>query len=206
MRKEITVTIVMGLVLVQIGACGTSEVGVPEETEVVTSDTFTDIDDEYYYDWGWDWGEYDAWDTDGDGITEVEWTEGFDTVYTTWDVDGDGFVETTYLWDESYDWWDVDDDELVDEDEYVAYTDTWDDDWGYDYEWPGWDDADVDGDGYLGTTEYQELFNEEAWNGVWDADGDGVVGADEAADTFWDLFDGDDDNLVDENEYDLWVS
>lgn len=42
---------------------------------------------------------------------------------------------------------------------------------------------------------------EPAVDGVWDTSDDGVVGRDEVADTFWDWFDMNDDNLVDSTEF-----
>lgn len=185
------------------------EVGVDEEIETDVADSGLEEEpvetvgvDGYGYDW--DWGTYDTWDADADAeLTEAEFGEGFGGVYDTWDGDADGALG----WDEfettTYDWWDVDDDDRIGEDEWNTVTTAWTVDG---YEWGAYGDYDTDGDGYLGTTEYGEFFNEEAWNGVWDLDDDGVVGRDEAADTFFDLFDGDDDNLVDGEEWSTWTT
>ena len=167
---------------------------VPVDAEPVTTVTA----------WDWDWDLHDALDADGDAmLTEAEFEEGFIGAYGTWDTDADATLTFDELETATYDWWDVDDDELIDRNEWTAVTT----DWKFDsYTWNEWGTYDADGDGYLGTTEFQELFDEEAWQGVWDADGDGVVGRDEMADTFWDLFDGNDDDRIDANEWEAWTS
>lgn len=152
----------------------------------------------------WEWTPYTDLDQDRDtNLTETEFQGGFNSAYDTWDTDRDDNLTWSEFETAAYGWWDANNDDRLDENEWNVVSR----DWTFDgYEWNTWGEVDRDGDGYLGTTEFQEFFNEEAWNTTWDRDGDGVVGRDEMADTFWDLFDGNDDNMIDENEYGTWAS
>lgn len=69
--------------------------------------------------------DFDAWDVDGDGFLEYdEWNTGFaDTEwFTTYDADATGTITETE-WDEGlFGDWDTDDDDMVNLDEYRAYS------------------------------------------------------------------------------------
>jgi hypothetical protein len=144
-----------------------------------------------------EWGTWDEWDADADAeLTREEFDAGFEAAWD-WDVDGDGVAGPDEVSDNFWDLFDGNDDDLIDETEYADGQERFE----AGAELGAFADADTDGDGHLGRTEYDEWLNESAWDGVWDTDDDGVVGGDELADTFWDWFDLNDDNLIDESEF-----
>ena len=135
-------------------------------------------------------------DTDLDEqITEDEFNTNYAELAARWDVDGDGTLASDEMSDNFFDLFDGNDDDLIDEEEFQTARK-----WEAGAEWNNVLDFDKDGDSHLGRTEYGEWFDEQAWDATWDVDGDGVLGPDEQADTFWDLFDLNDDNLIDGTE------
>ncbi|MBW3670615.1 MAG: hypothetical protein KY432_02955 [Acidobacteria bacterium] len=71
-------------------------------------------------------------------------------------------------------------------------------------DWWIYTDWDVDANQELTQTEFDQRW--ETGFAEWDVDGDGALGPDESADTLWDWFDGNDDNIIDENEWTAGVN
>lgn len=104
---------------------------------------------------------------------------------------------------EAYDWdvWDEDDDDRLSDDEFAIALDGT----------RAWADWDLDGDGYLDEDEWDAATGDAEWSddwgnfGDWDADDDLRLTEDEWAGGFWDVFDDNDDDWVDENEWNTYA-
>ncbi|MDX1585001.1 MAG: hypothetical protein R3338_15495, partial [Thermoanaerobaculia bacterium] len=92
---------------------------------------------------------------------------------------------------------DVNDDNIIDEQEWTLGTERWAFD---DIDWGEWDTWDANADAELTETEWNEEWNSTVWPS-WGVETDGVVGRDELADTFWDFFDANDDDIIDAGEW-----
>ena len=213
MRKYITHTMAAALLVFGMAACGTDTENVYDEDVAGTAATGTTTTEtpsatptptdtlgtQTGSEWNQAWGELGTWDTDADNqLAENEWDQGFEqNVWANWDADQSGDLSQQEWQDTWWSWLDDDNDGLITESEWNQGTQRFDD---IDVEWADWSEIDADQDGQLGKSEFGEWWNQNAWE-TWDADGDGAVGRDEAADTFWDFFDGNDDGLIDANEW-----
>jgi hypothetical protein len=134
-------------------------------------------------------------DTDTDRqVSREEYDTWFDQeVWNEWggdqQVGSDEFGDTWWmLWDENAD-------DAIDQQEYQRGTETfaWD---GVTYP----DFATAAGDDQRWTRdELDPWFEENVWS-TWDTDSDTYLTRDEAADTWWDLWDGNDDDMIDDQE------
>ena len=143
-------------------------------------------------------GGFADWDTDTQaGVDETEFTAGFGNAWNDWDANRDARWDADEAAGTFWTRWDANDDERLDQNEWNEGVRTW----GFQNgDYGTWADWDANNDSYLDQQEFGRGFETKAWDD-WDADGDGAVGRDEVADTYWDWFDGNDDNLIDENEW-----
>lgn len=143
------------------------------------------------------WGAWGDWDTDrNDQLARNEFDGRFDTVYDRWDADRNRSLSRDELADTWYDLWDNNNDNLVDEQEWTRATKAWDFE-GIAYN--GWRDWDIDNDGRLLENEFDQRFG-----GIydrWDMDRNNALTRDEFRDTWWDLFDNNNDDFIDDNEW-----
>ena len=143
-----------------------------------------------------EWGLLADWDTDRDDrIGEQEFGTRFGNVYDRWDLDHNASLSRDEMADTWYDLWDGNDDNIVDEQEWTRPSEGWDFD-GVD--WNTWRDWDVDNDGRLAENEFDTRFTPIYER--WDTDSNGVT-RDELRDTWWDMFDNNNDNFVDSTEW-----
>ena len=169
------------------GACAEREV---EETADVVTPIGTETTATTTVDVDTVWGDYGTWDVDRNNqLVADEFGTRFNDVYAGW-----GGADRTLTRDEMadtwYDWWDFNDDNIIDENEWRTGTTNWNVEnvtWG-DY---GTWDADSNG---ITDVEFRAGFGR-AWpaNATWSVD--------EMRDTWWDFFDGNDDNIVDGDEW-----
>lgn len=144
-----------------------------------------------------DWGTWDEWDADANAeLTREEFDQGLQANLDL-DVESDAEVTADEVSDDFWVLVDADGDDRVAETEFSEGQERFQ----AGAEWGTFADFDADGDGHLSRAEYDEWLNGSAWDGVWDADDDGVVGRDELAGTFWAWFDLNDDDRVDETEF-----
>jgi hypothetical protein len=134
-------------------------------------------------------------DTDADRqVTRDEYDTWFDQeVWNEWGTDQQ--VGSEEFGDTWWTLWDENDDDVIDQQEYQQGTETfaWD---GVTYP----DFATAAGDDQRWTRdEFDPWFQDNVWN-TWDTDADTYLTRDEAADTWWDLWDGNDDDLIDDQE------
>ena len=143
------------------------------------------------------WGAWSDWDADRDNrLARNEFDARWGGLYDRWDRDRNAAVSRDELADTWYDLWDNNNDNLVDEQEWNRATKAWDFD-GVAYN--GWRDWDVDNDGRLLENEFDQRFG-----GIydrWDTDRNNALTRDELRDTWWDLFDNNNDDFIDDNEW-----
>ena len=143
------------------------------------------------------WGALGDWDTDRDNrLARTEFDTRFGSVFDRWDADRNAAVSRDELADTWYDLWDNNNDNIVDEQEWTRATTNWKFD-GVTYD--NWRDWDLDNDGRLLENEFDQRFG-----GIydrWDTDRNNGLTRDELRDTWWDLFDGNNDDFVDGNEW-----
>lgn len=184
-------------ILLVIAAFGCSEEPVIDvaDTESVTTDSVIPTDSGLEPDQWWSYGD---WDTNADQkLRRDEFDSRFEGNFTQWDVDGDGALDSEESADAFRDFFDGDDDNIVAQQEWNTGVSRWNFEA---VDWSDWSAWDADGDGRLTETEWRERWNESAWT-AWDSDGDGLVQRGEMADTFWDFFDGNDDDVIDAGEW-----
>jgi Ca2+-binding EF-hand superfamily protein len=142
---------------------------------------------------------FEDFDTDENNvITEEE----FENVFTAHYYDDWNNVDDEYLDDEDfylsvYDVWDADDDELLDEEEWTM---------GYDYYYgdyviSDYDAIDIDGDGFIEYTEYNDVLVDTDFFVDWDADADDFLNEDELAEGVFHIWDLNNDGMLDREEY-----
>jgi Ca2+-binding EF-hand superfamily protein len=141
-------------------------------------------------------GTYQEWDADQSGaVTQTEFASRFQSFagWSQWDADRDQNLDETEAAQVQWTMFDGNADGRLDETEWREGVE----ELGVagDYE-----DSDRDGDGRITQAEFTQWFERNAWS-VWDRNGDGMVGRDEAADTLWNMWDGDDDDQLEENEW-----
>ena len=143
------------------------------------------------------WGALRDWDADRDNrLARNEFDARWGGLYDRWDRDRNAAVSRDELADTWYDLWDNNNDNLVDEQEWNRATQSWKFD-GVAYN--GWRDWDVDNDGRLVENEFDQRFG-----GIydrWDTDRNNSLTRDELRDTWWDLFDNNNDDFIDDNEW-----
>lgn len=144
-----------------------------------------------------EWGAWNDWDSDRDNrLVRNEFDSRFGGVYDRWDADRNAALSRDELADTWYDLWDGNNDNIIDEPEWTRATKSWDFD-GVAYN--GWRDWDLDNDGRLLENEFDQRFG--GIYDTWDRDRNNSLTRDELRDTWWDLFDGNDDDFIDANEW-----
>lgn len=148
---------------------------------------------------GEDYGSFQEWDADGDGmLAPREFSETFAEreVYDDLDADGDGEVgeEDFHAW-----MWtslDANDDDEVDERQFTRFTERWSDD----LEWGSYGEWDADEDGTLTDSEFQTGISEVGVFDDWDEDGDGVIAQDQFCANLFGLWDTNGDEMLEPDE------
>lgn len=175
-------------VSVTSGTIDTSATGTTATLDPATA-TVVDVDHS--------WGAWNDWDTDRDNrLARNEFDARWGGVYDRWDRDRNAAVSRDELADTWYDLWDNNNDNFIDENEWNRATGAWKFD-GVDYN--TWRDWDVNNDNHLMRDEFDQRFG-----GIydhWDADRNNALSRDELHDTWWDLFDGNNDDFIDSMEW-----
>lgn len=143
------------------------------------------------------WGAWGDWDTDkNDQLARNEFDGRFDTVYDRWDADRSRALSRDELADTWYDLWDNNNDNFIDEQEWTRGSRNWNFD-GVDFRsWRQWD---VDNDGRADANEFRQGFR--SIYDVFDTDRNDNITREELRQRWWDLFDGNDDNMIDASEW-----
>ncbi len=190
--------LVIPMIILGAFACANEPETEVAETETIATETATPMVDTDASMGEGDWWVYSDWDTDANQqIARNEFDQRWQSGFGEWDVDGDGALGPDESADTFYDWFDRNNDNIIDENEWNAGTERWRFD---NVTWGDWNTWDSDANAELSETEWRAGWNNNVWSS-WDADGDGVAGRDEMADTFWDFFDGNDDDIVDAGEW-----
>lgn len=139
-----------------------------------------------------------SWDADGNQeLSREEWASGFEARYAAWDPDGDGAIGPDEAADTWRDWFDGNDDDIIDSDEWNTGVETFAFD-NVDYgEMSAWD---TDGNGEISADEWRAGYESTVWT-AWDADASGDLSRDEIDDPWWAFFDGNDDDIIDSDEW-----
>ena len=137
------------------------------------------------------WGDYTTWNTiASDPITQEEFNTGFATVYPVWDADRNQTVSRDEMADTWHDWFDGNNDDIIDGEEWNAGIINFNMtgvNWG---DYGAWD---ADTDNRLTADEWRTGFSNIYANNE--------LVRDEVDDQWWDWFDNNNDNLIDENEW-----
>lgn len=141
------------------------------------------------------------WDADADQrLTREEWGVWYDEqgLFDDWDTDAEDGLTSDELTGAAYAVWDADDDDALTEVEWNEGIGQWygDEDYGAFGEW------DVDGDSALDANEVAEGFERENLYDTVDRDSDALIDDEELADWWFDIWDADDDQLIDTTEWD----
>lgn len=143
------------------------------------------------------WGGWADWDADRDNrLARNEFDTRFGGVYDRWDTDRNAALSRDEMRDTWYDLWDNNNDNIVDEAEWTRATKSWN---FKDVNYNGWRDWDVNNDGRLMNDEFGQRFG-----GIydrWDTDRNNALTRDEMRDTWWDLFDNNNDDMIDSDEW-----
>lgn len=143
------------------------------------------------------WGPYLDYDVNRD--KKIDRTE-FDTrvgeMFGGWDADRNQTLSREELSATWRDLWDGNDDDFIDENEWSRATRAWtfkDRDYGT------YDTWDTNRDGRVNNEEFDSRMI--TVHDIFDPDKNQSVKGDEFADTWWDLFDGNNDDFIDEEEW-----
>ena len=131
------------------------------------------------------WGAWNEWDTDTDNrLTRAEYDSGFNRVYTGWAGTDNEFTadEARDTW---RDWFDGNNDDIIDSNEWNTASTNWR---LPGFEWGTYETWDVDRNNQIDRNEWGTGFNRAAANVRWTRD--------ELANTWWDWWDGDNDDYI----------
>lgn len=161
-------------------------------TSATTATVTTTIADADRY-----WGPWSEWDTDNDNrLARNEFDARFDGVYDRWDIDRSGSLSRDELADTWRDLWDNNNDDIIDEEEWKVSTDNWKIE-GVDFK--NWREWDIDNDGRADANEFRQGFAS-VYN-FFDTDRNNDITRDELRQKWFDVFDGNDDDIIDANEW-----
>lgn len=144
--------------------------------------------------------------------TEQEWTqEAFNThvsesgIYPTW-LNDDGRLGREAFNTGVFNRWDSDEDGYISEEEYVAGSTPWGDDYIQNFE--TWD---TDEDGTLNAEEFGAGMDDTGLYDTWDVDGEGYLTEEEFGDGLFNTLDADEDGYLADDEiggegYDTWFN
>lgn len=112
--------------------------------------------------------------------------------YEDWDVNDDNFLDEEEFRASFFKIWDTDNDGMIEDIEWSAAV--------ADYGLNGLD-WDTNDDGYIDTTEFNTGFSDTGWYEAWDTDGDGLIEMREYTDGIFTIWDEDDDDVLNAEEY-----
>lgn len=171
------------------------------ETEVLNDDYATgdEVIDDGVADNGF--GEYDLnddglWDSD-------EFGDAYEEDWTTWDSDDDNYLNDNEFYTTYYSWIDTDNDNRIDQNEWnVGYNNLYGDygtveDFG---------EYDLNDDGFLDDNEWFEGWGDSNWFSDYDLNDDELVDNDEWDEGLFGLWDEDDDDSWNEQEYNTFTT
>lgn len=140
-------------------------------------------------------------DTDGDGTLDADEVPAtYQNNFTDWDVDEDGSLSSEEFYNTAFANTDADDDDAISEEEW---------DTGFAGMYGAWSEDDfatfdADASGSLSNDEWNTTFTESDWFTTYDADADTYVTEDEWNTGLFGDWDTNDDDVIDENEYNLY--
>lgn len=137
----------------------------------------------------------DTWDTDYYYTTFAG-----TNYYEDWDLDDDNFLNDDEFTTSFYNTWDTDNDGAIEEAEWTTVTAD------YNLENADWATWDADGDGLLEENEFDTGFANYGWYDTWDVDNDNLVTEREYTDGIFGIWDENDDNMLDTNEFGAYNS
>ncbi|MDX5436488.1 MAG: hypothetical protein LPK03_04800, partial [Pontibacter sp.] len=138
-----------------------------------------------------DAGVMDNWDTNRFNTTFAS-----NNRFSEWDANDDDLLDENEFYGGFYDTWDVNDDDFVDEDEWTTATRD------YGIENQNWSDWDTNADNRLDADEFRTGMGTTTYYTDWDADRNEMINEREYSDGIFGLWDDNDDDLLDNNEYD----
>lgn len=125
-------------------------------------------------------------------------------VFDTWDADSDGFLRENEFAVRLFDAWDLDNDNMLETREWDRSTEAW----GVSG-FGGLADWDTDRDTFVSDEEWRAGFSDNGLFDRFDADRNDFLTGDEFTDLAFDVFDANNDAIVDDTEwdthYDAWV-
>lgn len=141
------------------------------------------------------------WDADANAqLTRDEWGNWWSQrgIYDEWNTDAEEGLVGEELAGGAFAAWDVDNDNNLNQNEWQEGAGTWfaDDEYG---DWGEWD---ANGDSALDANEVAEAFERENLYDRVDRDSDALIDDEELADWWFDIWDGNDDALIDTTEWD----
>lgn len=140
-------------------------------------------------------------DTNADGSLDVnEVPATYQNNFTEWDADGDGSLSSAEFYNTTFFNTDADNDDAVSEEEWNT---------GFAGMFGNWSNDDfatfdADADGMLSSDEWNQVFAESQWFETYDADADTFVTEDEWDAGLFGDWDTNDDNIIDENEFNIY--
>jgi hypothetical protein len=142
-------------------------------------------------------GPYEQWDVDSSGdVSKTEFDSKFASTpaWSGWDRNGDQNLDATEAAHVQWSMWDRNADGQLPKDEWDGGIEQMDVDADY-------AEADANQDGKLTEAEFTQWFQGgKAWS-EWDQNGNGKVALDEAATALWNMWDGNDDNKIEQGEW-----
>ncbi|MCX2740261.1 hypothetical protein [Pontibacter anaerobius] len=164
-------------------ACGgEGETTTATEEEVVATEEMED-----------DAGVMDNWDTERFNTTFAS-----NNRYGEWDENDDDLLDENEFYGGVYDTWDLNDDDLLDENEWTTATN----DFGIENQ--NWKDWDTNADNSLDENEFRTGMGNTSYYTDWDADKDKMINEREYSDGIFGLWDDNDDDMLDTNEYERY--
>jgi hypothetical protein len=142
-----------------------------------------------------------TWDADADQqLSRDEWSGWYDEqgAYDGWNTDAEEGLTTDELGEGIFTAWDADADSELTETEWNEGVGTW---YG-DADYGTWGEWDADGDSILDANEVAEGLERENLYDTVDRDSDALIDDEELADWWFDIWDGNDDALIDTTEWD----
>ena len=141
------------------------------------------------------------WDTDtNQELNRQEWDAWYADQGTSdqWNTDAEEGLTQDELGTGAYGLWDADGDDSLTESEWNEGMGTWfgDQDYG------AWSEWDANGDSALDANEVTEGLEREGLYDTVDRDSDALVDDEELADWWFDIWDGNDDQIIDTTEWD----
>lgn len=147
----------------------------------------------------------DDWDEDDNGyIDETEFESTFSRVnyYDGWDTDDDGYLNERELNEGVYGALDEDNNNVLDENEWDAYSSIYSETRAT--EIGDFDSWDMDNDGYLASDEFMSKNGEIFRYSDWDQSGDDRLDKTEFNQGSFALWDADGDSQINDEEFGLW--